>query len=369
MEEFLEGDGFVAVAFSGRGARQDEVDGPEEVRAEGAEATGAALAELDEVVDEDIGLTDGALKRDVARVVHRRLGRSRVRCTGELAQLAHGVLVVLTPVHRNRVAVDLVAGGSWGLEPVRVERRGLSAEGGVGEVSYRFGHGAEARRGLRPTHGTRHRDGHELVFVGIAREDDGEARGVRSAQEHAVESVLDVVLGQVDRAVLGVRVAYAAHNAEECAAELHGFRGSARESRVVHGVPGVVAQEPRLSIAFVFDGSGRELQRGQVPHLGVREHHPEFVFDELGHFFAEEVGVLCRGAVAPLCYTLVAALRGPRFGGGVHGYTMVSPLAEKACSRMLDRIEVFGKVGGPAESGDEGFPGPGGSEAGRQLRD
>lgn len=83
--------------------------------------------------------------------------------------------------------------------------RALS-EVAVGEVGDCFGHDAECRRGLPPAHRARHRDGHELRFSFVLGEDDGEARTVGGLEEHAVEPVLDVVLGEVDRTELGVRV-------------------------------------------------------------------------------------------------------------------------------------------------------------------
>jgi hypothetical protein len=68
----------------------------------------------------------------------------------------------------------------------------------------------------------------------------------------------------------------------------------------------------------------------------IRQDGPELVLDELGHLFAEEVGVLGGGAVATPFDEGVKFLGGPRFGGGVDGYTVVPPIAEEFGSGMID---------------------------------
>ena len=71
---------------------------------------------------------------------------------------------------------------------------------------------------------------------------DGEPEAVLWAQEHAVVSILYVVLAQVDRAIFGVGVSHEFQNALQGPPELHGFRGRVRKRGVVHGIPRVVAE-------------------------------------------------------------------------------------------------------------------------------
>jgi hypothetical protein len=50
----------------------------------------------------------------------------------------------------------------------------------------------------------------------------------------------------------------------------------------------------------------------------------------------KEVGVLGGRAVATPVSEGVKVLGGPRFGGGVDGYTMVPPIAEECSGGMID---------------------------------
>jgi hypothetical protein len=50
-------------------------------------------------------------------------------------------------------------------------------------------------------------------------------------------------------------------------------------------------------------------------------------------------------------------LDGPRIGSGGSGHTMVSPLAEKGSSRVIEIIDARGKIGTSSEVADEFFPG------------
>jgi hypothetical protein len=83
---------------------------------------------------------------------------------------------------------------------------GVGGEGGIGNIRYRFRHGAEGGWRLRPSHGARHGYGDQLGLTFVPWKDDGEARAVLGVEEQAVESVLDVVLGEESRAELGIRV-------------------------------------------------------------------------------------------------------------------------------------------------------------------
>ena len=57
---------------------------------------------------------------------------------------------------------------------------------------------------MDPAHGV---DGYKGFFPSIAGKDDGQAKAVSSPEEHAVESIFDVMFGQVDGAMSRVRVA------------------------------------------------------------------------------------------------------------------------------------------------------------------
>jgi hypothetical protein len=58
-----------------------------------------------------------------------------------------------------------------------------------------------------------HGNSDELLFPFVARHDDSQPGAVISMQKHAVVTVLDVVLAQVDRSVGGIRVTYVTEQA------------------------------------------------------------------------------------------------------------------------------------------------------------
>ena len=86
---------------------------------------------------------------------------------------------------------------------------------------------------MPPSHCRGHRDGHELWFVLVPREYQGEAWAVLRSEEHAVEPVLDVVLAESRRAELRVGMSYLIEDTVEGTSELHGFGGSMRKSRFI----------------------------------------------------------------------------------------------------------------------------------------
>ena len=65
----------------------------------------------------------------------------------------------------------------------------------VGDVSHCFGHDAKGQRRLRLSHGAGKRDGDQLGLAFVLGQDDGQAEAVGRIEEHAVEPVLDVMLG------------------------------------------------------------------------------------------------------------------------------------------------------------------------------
>ena len=138
----------------------------------------------------------------------------------------------------------------------------LGLEALVYDVADGLGHGAERRRRLNPTHSAGHRDGYQLAFSFIAREDEREAEAPESLEEEAVEAILDVVFGRASGPEFGVGVAHRAQEARQGSPKLHGFRRCVRNCGLVYGQPvpgpGVVAEEAWLAIAFVLDCGRRE---------------------------------------------------------------------------------------------------------------
>ena len=63
LEEFLQGHRFVAAFVGHFWLRQDLVDGVQQVLSEGLEATVSTLSELDEVIDEHVGVPKGFLRQ------------------------------------------------------------------------------------------------------------------------------------------------------------------------------------------------------------------------------------------------------------------------------------------------------------------
>jgi hypothetical protein len=98
----------------------------------------------------------------------------------------------------------------------------------------------------------------------------------------------------------------------------------------------VVTQEAGLPVPFVLDGVRGQLQLSDVLDAVIRQDSPKLVFDELGHLFAEEVGMLRGRAVATPLDKGVKVLYKPRFGSGVDGDTMVTPIAEEFGGGMID---------------------------------
>jgi hypothetical protein len=145
-----------------------------------------------------------------------------------------------------------------------------------------LGHGAKRGGRLHPSHGACHGDGNELLFSLVAGHDDGQAGAVIRAQEHAVVSVLDVVLAQMHRPVGGIRVTDVAEQAVQSAPKLEGFGRSVRQRLLVHGVPRMVAQQTGLALPLLLDGRRRRLQLGEVTDQAVRQNRPETVIDEFG---------------------------------------------------------------------------------------
>ena len=161
--------------------------------------------------------------------------------------------------------MDTIHGGSLEVKAVWRESHGILLEGRVSNIGYRFRHGTEGGRQLHPTHSARHGDGHTWFFSGALWKDDGQAKAVTSSEEHLVESVLNVMLGQLDWAELRVCMASQFCATVENPTKLHGLGGCMRDHGGVHRHPGVVAEELRSAVTFIFDCMGEQELR-QVLH-------------------------------------------------------------------------------------------------------
>ena len=80
----------------------------------------------------------------------------------------------------------------------------LSVHARIGEVGDSLGHNAKRRRGTHPTHRAYQGYGDELGFSLVRGEDDGEVWSLIRDQSHAVETIIEVVLREVDLTELGV---------------------------------------------------------------------------------------------------------------------------------------------------------------------
>jgi hypothetical protein len=150
LQEFLERDGLVSVCLVFGGFSQHLIDGVQQVPAQGLQAPGASLSELDEVVDEDVGVADGALVGAVGRsgdgdgcVRRRRRGPERTQG----GQACGGCAVLwFSRLGDGRQVVE-ATGGLF--QSVRSDGARTLGEVGVGEVGHGFGHGARRAIALK----------------------------------------------------------------------------------------------------------------------------------------------------------------------------------------------------------------------------
>ena len=135
---------------------------------------------------------------------------------------------------------------------------------------------------------------------------------------------------------------YDGEKAVQCPSELHCFRWSMREGGFVDGwpspVPGVVAQEPGFSVAFLLDGSRREEKFNEVLDHFVGKHHPEFVLNEVCKFVSHKVGVFVGRVVAATFDAAVLLFHGPWRRGGFGRDAMVPPLSKKGGGWVIDVV-------------------------------
>ena len=202
------------------------VDGPQQVSSQGFHSSDAALSELDEVVNEDVCVSHGSGVDAVGRwTVGLGFVRSRELRVQRVETVGRGLVVGSSSEGFGR---EVVPARGWLFQAVSCEFPGSGREVLVRDVCYCFGHDAEGRRRLGPSHRARHGDGDELRFPFVLGQDDGQAWAVGRLEEHAVEPIFDIVFGQIDWPELRVGVSDSPQDSMECSAELHGFWRSVR---------------------------------------------------------------------------------------------------------------------------------------------
>jgi hypothetical protein len=198
------------MGFIGEGASEDLVYGIEEVISKGLEPALTALAQLDEVVNEDVRVAGSSLVHPVGgRTVEVRFG-FEVHPRVQESKSGGCFHVIQAAVLRSRR--EVVQGSGKRFQAVWRCHERPGGKGGIGDISYRLRHAAEGRRGLGPTHGAGHGYGYKLGLSFVAGEDDGQARAVRGVEKHSVEAILDVMLGEEGRSMLRVRVSDPSQN-------------------------------------------------------------------------------------------------------------------------------------------------------------
>ena len=207
----------------------------------------------------------------------------------------------------------------------------LGLDVGVCQVTHGLGHGTEGRRGLYPAHGTGHGYGYKLALVFVLGKHHCKPQAIQCSEKEAVETVFDVLFGESCGAELRVGVSDGIKNPRERPAKLHGFRWGMCSGGRVHRwptpVPGVIAEETRLALSFLLDGSRGEHDVLKVANQLVGKYHPELVFNEIGHLFSDEVGVLVCRVVASSLDAFVLLLEGPGLGVALGWDALVSPLS------------------------------------------
>ena len=121
---------------------------------------------------------------------------------------------------------------------------------------------------MDPAHGTRHGYGYKLGLTLVLREDQSKPRAISGLQEHAVETIFDVMLAGLYRPIAWMSVSDLVQQAVQGPPKLHGLRRSVRQGGDVDGVPspwpGVIAKQAGLVVAFILDSSWGQLQVGKV---------------------------------------------------------------------------------------------------------
>ena len=164
-----------------------------------------------------------------------------------------------------------------------------------------------------------------MLLFRVLWKDDREARAIVRSKEQTVEPILDVELGKVDGAILGIRVANAAEDSLERTTKLHGLGRCVRQGFLVNRIPRMVTQDSGLAFPLFLDGGRRQHKRGERAHLAIMKNCPEAVLDELGHFLSEELVVLDSRLMAPTLDAQILGLGRPGKIGCQDWDPVVSP--------------------------------------------
>jgi len=165
-----------------------------------------------------------------------------------------------------------------------------------------------------------------LLLFRVLWKDDREARAIVRSKEQTVEPILDVELGKVDGAILGIRVANAAEDSLERTTELHGLGRCVRQSFLVNRIPRrMVTQNSGLAFPLFLDGGRQQHKRGEREHLAIGKDCPESILDELGHFLSDELVVLDSGLMEPTLDAQIFGLGRPGKIGCQDWDPVVSP--------------------------------------------
>jgi hypothetical protein len=196
------------------------------------------LADLYEVVDENIRVPDGALEGMVGRWssvfgLRREDDYPRDSCEGGVSGA-----IVRFEWCRGPGADLVVHGFREGRESVARGCEGSRGEAGVRDVADGFGHGGERSGRLNPTHGASQRDAYEAGFSLVFREQEGQPRAVLSGEREFVETVFQIVLASGGRAVARVGMPHEAQDAMEGTSELHRLGGRMVDGGLVDALPG-----------------------------------------------------------------------------------------------------------------------------------
>ena len=117
---------------------------------------------------------------------------------------------------------------------------------------------------MDPSHGAGHGDGHKLGLPFILGEDHCQTDAVLCGEEHAVESVLDVVFAEANGPKPGVGVPDLGEDAVKSTPELHCLRRRVMCGGFVDGapapIPGVIADESGFAVALLLDSGSRQLE-------------------------------------------------------------------------------------------------------------
>ena len=103
-------------------------------------------------------------------------------------------------------------------------------------------------------------------------------------------------------------------------------------------VPGVVAQEARLSVSLFLDRCRGEEKLEEVLDQLVGQHHPEFILDEVSKFVSHKLCMFGCRVVAAAFDAAVLLLHGPWRRGCFGMDAMVPPVSKKGGGWVIDVV-------------------------------